>query len=76
MNRCKDCKHWGVSGWDGQQQGPEAFGDKRRCDRLKLSGMTDVDTGGAPDTIGTSPDFGCVLFEPAMPSVSEPARQS
>lgn len=62
IGHCKDCKHWGLD-TEGRQRGHEVFGEKKRCDQLKLSGSTDVDACGAPDTIGTAPEFGCVLFQ-------------
>lgn len=70
--RCRDCKHWGRM-VDGSLAQHDVFLG-RRCEQLRL--LTDTDTGGAPDTIGTSDIFGCVLFEPAMPSASEPDHQS
>lgn len=71
MNRCADCKHWGVHGTytlpggiTGSYGAP-VFADDSARQCLKLEETVDQD--GEPFAgnahLGTPPDFGCILWE-------------
>ncbi len=56
---CSSCKHWGA-----ENSGIYTPQQAKRCNRMQEAGY--VDTDGEPfsaSSIGTAPDFGCVLFE-------------
>jgi hypothetical protein len=57
---CKDCKHWDWLYYAEEAEPPRAAAEKRRCDRLKVSGQV-----CHQDIAETAADFGCVLHEPA-----------
>ena len=64
MGNCSTCKHWGNTKYPGIY----AQDGMKDCERLQGSGY--VDTEGEPcttSTIGTAPDFGCMLFEAKEP---------
>jgi hypothetical protein len=71
MGRCRDCKHWGVAGTFTLPGGRAFSSDEpifsqdgvKTC--LRLDDWLDH-SGEEAGRLGAPPDFGCVLFEPAL----------
>lgn len=70
--RCKDCRHWGAGGWDGEEMFEERW---RECGLAEVrSEKWDLvrnplalfrgHGGDMASYVFTAPDFGCVQFEP------------
>jgi hypothetical protein len=88
QGRCKDCRHWNQAAdyhrpdCDGPlgacgavNQAPETQGGWSSFVPVGVLAVTQ-DAENYASLLYTRPDFGCVLFEPAMPSASEPDHQS
>lgn len=80
MNHCKDCRHWDTNGgaytWFDDEGDEQAADARRTCKGVPFLYRGDTkralavvtDGSGYTGALWTSPDFGCVLWEPIEPA--------